>query len=153
MNFRFLAVCFFFFLVNSLAQEDELFNRLPGKWEMVAGNKTLIEEWRIINQGKMSGWSLMIKGKDTALIETITIQSTKTGLKYIPAVIGQNKNKPVMFSLRPKLIGAFVFENKKHDYPQRIIYRFITDDSLHTRIEGRKKGKNKSGDYFYRRIE
>ncbi|NUN08453.1 MAG: hypothetical protein HUU54_04680 [Ignavibacteriaceae bacterium] len=141
------------YCVQSSAQQDELFNRLPGVWEMKKEKSSVIEEWEIISQYEMSGKSYMVMGKDTTLLETITIRKSKSGLEYMPVVTGQNKNKAVRFLLKPKPVGAFIFENKKHDYPQRIIYRFISDDSLHARIEGKKKGKKRSGDFYYGRIE
>lgn len=44
-----------------------------------------------------------------------------------------------------------VFENPNHDFPQRIIYRLVTVDSLVARIEGRIDGKERSSDFPYRR--
>jgi len=39
------------------------------------------------------------------------------------------------------------FENKKHDFPQRIIYSNIKSDSLYARIEGMDKGKYRAVEF------
>jgi hypothetical protein len=49
--------------------------------------------------------------------------------------------------------ATFTFENKEHDFPQRIIYRIINPDSVVARIEGVKNGKPGSFDYYYKRIK
>ncbi len=141
------------FAVGAYAQEDELFNRLPGKWEMREGKSVIIEKWEIVSQSKMAGSSFRVRGNDTTLLETISIERTKEKLNYIPVVKGQNKNKQVRFILHPKMKNGYVFENRKHNFPQRIIYRFITDDSLHARIEGKDKRKYKFRDYYYKRLQ
>lgn len=46
---------------------------------------------------------------------------------------------------------AAVFENAKHDFPQRVIYR-IGSDMLTGRIEGTENGKARSVDYPMRRV-
>ncbi len=145
----------FFALLTArvIAQEDELFNRLPGVWEMNTGKVKVVEIWQIESQQKLSGKSFIIRDTDSTLSETITIERVKGKLNYIPVVRNHNKSYAIYFRLLPKPLGAFIFENKKHDFPQRIIYRFITDDSLHARIEGKVKRKFKSGDFYYSRTK
>ena len=46
-----------------------------------------------------------------------------------------------------------VFSNPDHDYPKRVIYRKQPDGSLFGRVEGRRKGKETSEDYPYRRVK
>lgn len=45
-----------------------------------------------------------------------------------------------------------VFENRSHDFPQRIAYRAIGDDSLVARVEGRSRGKERAIELRYRRV-
>ena len=44
-----------------------------------------------------------------------------------------------------------VFENLEHDFPQRIIYRLQSDNSLFARVEGTLKGQTRGIDYSYKR--
>lgn len=47
--------------------------------------------------------------------------------------------------------GRFVFENKQHDFPQRIIYQRNTDGGLLARIEGERDGKSRAVDFPMKR--
>ena len=44
-----------------------------------------------------------------------------------------------------------VFENKGHDFPQRILYWLTPDDTLHARIEGPRGGKTVSQEWAWKR--
>jgi hypothetical protein len=35
----------------------------------------------------------------------------------------------------------FIFENKEHDFPQKIIYHFVSESKLNASIEGEEMGK------------
>jgi len=48
---------------------------------------------------------------------------------------------------------SVVFENLRHDFPQRIIYRRVSEDSLIARIEGMINGAKRSIDFPYRKIK
>jgi len=43
------------------------------------------------------------------------------------------------------------FENKDHDFPQRIIYKNTGQDSLYARVEGNDKGKFRKEEFAMRR--
>ena len=45
-----------------------------------------------------------------------------------------------------------IFENSKHDFPQRIIYR-LSGDSLIARVEGTMNGKQRGSDFPYIKIK
>lgn len=73
--------------------------------------------------------------------------------------IRQEANSEILFIAKPsgqseatfKLIkgsaNEVIFENSRHDFPQRVIYRLQGDGSLLGRIEGVSKGKEKSVDF------
>ena len=45
-----------------------------------------------------------------------------------------------------------VFENKAHDFPQRVAYRLMPDGSLNAWIEGTRDGKTRHIDFPYQRV-
>jgi hypothetical protein len=45
----------------------------------------------------------------------------------------------------------FVFENPKHDYPQKIVYKKATENSLVATISGMQQGKVSSEGYGMKR--
>ena len=93
----------------------------------------------------------MIVKNDTVFKENISLVSQQDELLYIPAVSGQNNNQPVVFRCVSNNAGAMVFENKEHDFPQRIIYLNKRPDSLYARIEGTEKGKFRKEEFFMAR--
>ena len=48
--------------------------------------------------------------------------------------------------------GVLVFENRAHDFPQRVIYRRGADGRLDARIEGTIDGQPRAVDFPYRRV-
>ena len=125
---------------------------LNGAWKMVTPTETILEEWRQSPTGMMVGRSYRVKGTDTTLLESIVLKQDTKGIYYIPTTEDKNKHT-VTFTLNKRDQNRFVFENKKHDFPQRIIYNLISRDSIAARIEGTVKGKTQSQDFFYKRVK
>jgi len=114
---------------------------LIGSWENKNEIGTLTETWKKENDSVFSATSYFIKGKDTLHSETIKLDETDGILTYTPTVIGQNNNKPVPFKLTSSTENQLVFENPQHDYPQKIVYDFINNDSIVATISGRQQGR------------
>lgn len=47
---------------------------------------------------------------------------------------------------------SVVFENKAHDFPQRVGYRMLPDESMAAFIEGTQRGKVRHVDFPYKRV-
>jgi hypothetical protein len=75
------------------------------------------------------------------------------GWDYSVAVRNQNKEQAVTFSSIEMNNDTFVFENKKHDYPNRIVYKKIREDSLVATIFGTQKGKPVSEDFPMKKMQ
>jgi len=117
---------------------------LLGKWGTKTADGDLSESWKQLNDSTFQGESFFIKGKDTLHFETITLQQKGEQLFYNATVKGQNENKAVSFKLTSKTEKQLVFENPKHDYPQKIAYTLIKKDSLVASISGVQLGKPSS---------
>jgi hypothetical protein len=85
-----------------------------------------------------------MKGKDTLHFEKIQIKQKGEALYYIATIRGQNNDKPVTFMHNDTIEKQLVFENPKHDYPQKIAYSKITKDSISIQISGIQQGKSSS---------
>ena len=122
---------------------------LVGQWKGQLGKNTYYESWKPTNHGPLEGSSSMVnpQGK-TILTEVLRIDKIGAHVVYIAAV---KKNHPVLFTLietfeennKPK----WVFENKEHDFPQRIIYTRESPDTLVARVEGVIKGKEEQEEF------
>ena len=118
-----------------------------GTWENKSADGVLSETWTKTNDSTFQGQSYFIKEKDTIHFETIILQQNGENLTYNATVKGQNEDKPVSFSLTETSENQLVFENKKHDYPQKISYQKDTKNNLVTIISGITDGKTTTEKY------
>jgi hypothetical protein len=128
-------------------------NWLLGKWETKTADGTLSENWKQLNDSTFQGESFFIKNKDTLHFETIKLQQKREELFYYATVKGQDNDKPVPFKMTIATEKQLVFENPKHDYPQKINYNQIKKDSMIAEISGVQLGKPTSEKFGMKKIE
>lgn len=114
---------------------------LLGNWENKSDDGDLLEYWKKVNDSIYEGESYFIKGKDTLHFEKIQMEQKGENLLYIATVKGQNNDKPVTFINNDTIEKQLVFENPKHDFPQKISYSMVTKDSIVIQISGIQQGK------------
>jgi hypothetical protein len=125
---------------------------LIGKWESKVDEGVLSENWKRLNDSTFQAESFFIKEKDTLHFESITLQQKGEELFYKATVKGQNNDKPVAFNLTSATDKKLVFENPKHDYPQKITYSLINKDSLVAEISGVQLGKPSSEKFGMKKL-
>lgn len=126
---------------------------LAGRWEMTTPEGTVFEQWNLAAGESLAGVGGFVKGKDTMISETISLESRGTDLLYIPTVKGQNNDQPVTFTLTTASGDSFVFENPTHDFPQAITYKRMGDTALVARIAGTVKGQANAEEFMLRRVK
>ena len=109
-----------------------------GKWQV--NESRSYEEWEKVNKDLYRGKGYKVRKNDTLITETIDLVKRGDAIFYIPSVSDQNEGKPVEFKLISKKEEELIFENKEHDFPQRIIYIKTSDSLIDARIEGIKQG-------------
>jgi hypothetical protein len=117
---------------------------------MEHGGMQIREVWTKDSSG-YAGIGLTLKGADTAGVEKMWMRATDSGFFFI-ADVSQNP-APVYFKLISSDSMRFVFENPTHDFPQRVIYHFIAQDTLHARIEGKIQDQERGMDFPYLRVK
>lgn len=127
-------------------------NWILGNWENKSVDGNLSETWKKVNDSTFEAQSYFIKEKDTLHFESIILQQKGEELTYSTMVKGQNEEKAVAFKLTTTTEKQLVFENPKHDYPQKIIYSQINPDSMVTKISGIQQGKPSSEQYSMKKI-
>ena len=132
---------------TSKYQKINSINWLLGDWENKMPVGDLSENWEKKDDSTFVGHSYFIKGKDTISSESIELTQKGEELYYIPTVKGQNNNKAVSFKLNTATTKEFIFENPKHDYPQKIVYKLINANNLVATISGIQQGKPSSESY------
>ena len=96
---------------------------LAGHWEVPldhAGQWTE-EIWLAPRGGMMVGMSRSGRGGRTAELEYMRLEAGEDGVPVFWATVG--RNPPVAFRLVASDAQSVAFENREHDYPQRITYR------------------------------
>lgn len=116
-------------------------NWLIGSWENNSEQGNLSESWKKQNDSTFIGQSYFIKGKDTLHHESIVLDQKGDDFFYTTTVKGQNNDQAIRFKMTSATAKQLVFENLKHDYPQKIVYNKITKDSLVAKISGIQQGK------------
>ncbi|MCZ8090522.1 MAG: DUF6265 family protein [Flavobacterium sp.] len=151
-NVVILAVVVVFIACQNKSEKnfDELekMSWLVGEWENKMPDGILTETWTKANDSTFTGKTLFIRDKDTLHSEEIVLTQKGETLLYIPTVKGQNDNKPVEFKItESKIENEFAFENPKHDYPQKIVYKKVNETNLVATISGKQQGKSSSESY------
>jgi hypothetical protein len=118
-----------FSILFSCTPKIKPFLWLTGTWEMKrsAGGSRL-EIWTQTNNESLAGKGIRIEGADTFLLEKVELVSKNDGIWYIATVPDQNNSQPIEFKLVKSEGTVYTFENEKHDFPQRIIYRYQPAD-------------------------
>ncbi|HWR94781.1 MAG TPA: DUF6265 family protein [Flavobacterium sp.] len=114
---------------------------LIGNWESKTENGTLIESWEKLNDSTFQGYAYYIINNDTLHNEQIVLEQIGDSLIYNTKVSGQNRDQSIPFKSTLLSKNRLVFENKNHDYPQKIVYNKIKNDSLMIEVSGNQKGK------------
>ncbi len=138
---------------NTMTKEKiKLAEWLLGKWENNTANGKLSESWEKVNDSLFQAQSYFIKDTDTLHFETISLEQKGEDLHYNSTIKGQNNDKLISFKLKVETESQLIFENPKQDYPQKITYNKITNDSIQIVISGIQKGKPSSETYPMKKI-
>lgn len=132
---------------NKSFEKLEKMSWLVGEWENKMPEGNLTETWIKANDSTFTGKTLFIKEKDTIHNEEIVLSQKGETLYYTPTVIGQNNDEPIEFKMTNSTENEFVFENPKHDYPQKIVYKKLNSTNLVATISGKQLGKASSESY------
>ncbi len=105
---------------------------LAGTWVQEKDGATVREMWLPPRDGAMAGVTLTTRPGKPPLVEFAKITVEPEGVTFT-AVVG--RQPPTAFVLVAGGDGEAVFENKAHDFPQRVFYRRCGAD-LCAGIEG-----------------
>ena len=124
---------------------------LLGTWVNKTEDDYSEEKWERKNDSTFFAFSYTKVGKDTVFAENVLLQQNGERLEMMIVAFNQNENQPVSFGLISSEENKFIFENKKHDFPQRIVYTNPVKDSLHAWIEGQVEGERRVVDFNFKK--
>ena len=138
--------------VNAQKAPSKTFAFILGSWEMQTPKGKIIEQWVQNPDKTLSGKSYRINAKgDSLLTETLQIKKIGKDTFYCSTVTGQNEGKETCFKLIATKDETYVFEDKTHDFPQRIVYQDRGKNDLLAWIEGELNGKSRKSEFRYKR--
>jgi hypothetical protein len=148
----FLLLITFAIICAASAQSDAVKNDfkklqwMEGSWKSVDSKPgiTTKEKWKASSVSSLTGTSFTLKGADTLEIEHLTIIIEGDNIFYVADVPGNKA--PVKFKMTAISEHSFVCENRAHDFPKLIAYKFEGE-----RLNATISGNGKSISYVYER--
>lgn len=126
------------------------FDWVVGQWDGKFGDAKITETWVKQSDELFTASGFVIAGTDTVVKENLRIEKIGHHWTFISVI---NQNHPVLFTLINSNNQVFTFENKEHDFPQRIVYSKTKDGDLLAWIEGEMGQKASKEEYRYSRVE
>jgi hypothetical protein len=125
---------------------------LAGCWERRDEAKKLLisEQWMSPAGSSILGMGRTVRDGKTTDWEFMRIEERADGLYFVARPRGNADD--TSFKLVDSEANNFIFENKAHDFPQRVMYK-ISGDALTGRIEGVNNGKAMGIDFPMRRVK
>jgi hypothetical protein len=120
---------------------------LAGNWVEDGKSRTVRERWAGPYGGVLLGIGVTTQADTAKSYEFFRIAKTAAGLSYFASPNGAS---PTEFKAVEICAGKVVFENKAHDFPQRVIYTKGANGTLNARVEGLLKGKLEGESWAYR---
>ncbi|MFI5237529.1 MAG: DUF6265 family protein [Ignavibacteriales bacterium] len=144
-----LITLLIFISASIFAQDEDVIKLFPGKWKVDVDYAQLFEEWKYVNKNELTGKSYSVEDGEKVIVEELCIK--KIGNQW--AYISVPKDQIItLFALTAYSQGMFVFENKEHDFPQRITYEFKPDGKLEAAIEGDLNGERRRKTYSFIKV-
>lgn len=135
---------------NNFAQDDSIKKLFPGKWKMISDKQEYYEQWEIVNETELTGIGFSIEERDTVNSEKLYLKIFDDTWAYVAIPVDQ----PItLFALVEFSQNKFAFENGEHDFPQRIIYEFVSDSTLNAKIEGVIEGELMSREFSFIKVD
>ena len=130
------------------AREVEGLAWMGGAWAGEKDGVTMEELWTAPRGGALLGLHRDVKGQRLLSWEFLRIQATDAGIVYFAS---PRSAPPTPFKLIETGDKRAVFENKEHDFPQRILYWVDAAGALHARIEGPQGDKTVAEEWVWTR--
>jgi hypothetical protein len=123
---------------------------LAGCWEAKRGTRTVQEHWMAPLGNTMLSVGRTVRGDSLTEFELVIIRAGKDGLAYEARPSGQ---ATAVFRATTVTDRSVVFENRQHDFPQRVAYERRGADSLLAWIAGPMNGQERRIEFPYARIK
>jgi Domain of unknown function (DUF6265) len=141
-------------LLMAMKEKDSMepFKWVLGDWQTERKSGIMTESWKRLNDSSFEGKSYMTSREGAQkVLEEMQLVYRKKVYHFISAVPGQNKELPVSFAINDFSDKHFLAENPAHDFPRRIKYERMKQDSLHAWIDGGPANAEQRVDFYFSR--
>ena len=123
---------------------------MAGSWGGTADGVTSEEHWTSADGGGLVGMHKDVKAGKMTGFEFLRVEvDAQQRICYVSMPGGA---PPTSFCAVEVGERRVVFENREHDFPQRILYWLTADGRLHARIEGPLDGKEAAMEWTWSRL-
>jgi len=122
---------------------------MQGCWELSSPGRTVEEQWMAPRGGTMLGVGRTVRDGQLAEYELVLIRERGDGLSYEAHPSGQ---EPALFMSAALGERTIVFENLRHDFPQRVGYERKDAGRLVAFVEGLQDGQPRRLEFDYRKV-
>lgn len=130
------------------APPSERIGWISGCWARTTATSVVEEQWMTPRAGVLMGMSRTTSNGNVREYEFLRIFTAGDTLVYAATPSGQTYTE---FRAIKLAADEVVFENLKHDFPQRIGYRMFSKDSVVAFVEGPRGGTTRRIDYPFTR--
>lgn len=148
-----LLITMSFCSFSLLAQKQSInnFHFLLGKWEMKTKSGKVVESWAK-HRDSLTATSYQFNTKgDSILTEAVVLKKIDGIWHYCVTGFEKGNEGKTNFKLVSSENGIFTFENKQHDFPQKISYQNKGKVKLLAWIEGNINGQQRKVSFPYLR--
>jgi hypothetical protein len=145
-----IIVLLVLFATNIFAQDDSIIKLFPGKWRMDVENVEVYEEWQLVNENELIGISYSIEDGVKNISENLYLKKFADQWAYVAVPKNQ---KIALFALIEHSPKKLLFENKEHDFPQKISYEFHKGGRMTAAIQGDVNGEIKRKKFSFKIVE
>jgi hypothetical protein len=141
--------------LSLLAQKQSInnFHFLLGKWEMKTKSGKVVERW-VKHRDSLTATSYQFDAKgDSVLTEAVVLKKIDGTWHYCVTGFEKGNEGKTNFKLVSSENNVFTFENKQHDFPQKISYQNKGQAELLAWIEGNINGQQRKISFPYLRRE
>lgn len=123
---------------------------LAGCWAADGAEAGSVEHWLAPAAGTMFGINRSVRGGRLSQFEFMAIRTAADGrLVFVALPGGRHATE---FAARSVAAGEVVFENARHDFPNRVVYRRTGERTMLGRIEGMANGEARAVDFPFTRV-
>ncbi len=123
---------------------------MAGSWSGTTNGVTSEEHWTTPAGGGLVGMHKDVRDGRMSGFEFLRVEVDARGkVCYVSSPGGA---PPTTFCAREIGDRRVVFENRQHDFPQRILYWLDAAGKLHARIEGPQGGREVSEEWIWSRV-